>query len=744
MAGFIRRYPFVPSPSVTTLIEGVIIADLPPPGSIAGTGVGTVAVVGEFQDMTYAGSPLNGVWSTNPQPQQVTSFQDILNRFGGFDPTIGDFGNGGGNGYVVVKNKQFSALVIIPINLASAEACRYFRHLPTNQSATNPVPVVPMQAATVPAGTQFMSGANRLLGSGRSVFTALGPYMQGIDANVLPSGLPAATQTLTIGLEVASGQLSRSGSTVTATVSAVPSWLVVGSQVWLAAGETNFPAGLKTVVTAGATTFTYTEAGSATTSSNNEFFSLYNFKTGNAGAPVGVGDIFVLGVVAGASSLGTDAGTFRIQSVTDTGDIVIEQMDGSNFTSSNWVSGAALPWRVHPSSDADSGGANVYATAAGYTIPVRPLDANIATGLSLLPAVVAAVETATTWNPLSNLHLLTQGSTASTHGATYTAAIQAPNAVNAGGIDSLYSTALASLLTEALPQRNVNIVVCARHDANIRATLHTDIDQAASQGLGHMGMISPELQSVLSSQAATATTDPGVGGNRDERLVYCWPGAQMFLPEAANISIALANGLKTTSGVIDTHFDAWVASVLSVLPPERNPAQVAQPVPSVFAPIAGLQTGLTAALGINDYILMRQQGVCGLRIDADVGPVIQSGITTSLTSGQTNINRRRMADYIEDSIAAALKPLVNLPLTNQVKDTIVGQITAFLGNLQSVSNPAAQRIQAFNVDDKSGNTADQLAQGIYVVIVQVQMLPTADFIVLQAQISPQALTVTTN
>ena len=124
----------------------------------------------------------------------------------------------------------------------------------------------------------------------------------------------------------------------------------------------------------------------------------------------------------------------------------------------------------------------------------------------------------------------------------------------------------------------------------------------------------------------------------------------------------------------------------------------------------------------------------GLRIDRTVGPIIQSGITTSLTSGQKNVNRRRMADFIEDSLSRRLVQFTKLPLTNQLKDGAVGECDAFLNSLLSPNNAAAQRISDYSLDDKSGNTPQLEAQGIFVIIARVRTLATADFIVIQAEI----------
>jgi phage tail sheath protein FI len=105
-------------------------------------------------------------------------------------------------------------------------------------------------------------------------------------------------------------------------------------------------------------------------------------------------------------------------------------------------------------------------------------------------------------------------------------------------------------------------------------------------------------------------------------------------------------------------------------------------------------------------------------------------------SGQTNINRRRFADFIEDSLAQALQPFVKLPVTNALIDAAQGEIDNFLNDMKSSNNPAAQRISDYSVDAKSGNTRSQLALGIFVIKVAVQMLATADFIVLQADVGP--------
>jgi hypothetical protein len=156
-------------------------------------------------------------------------------------------------------------------------------------------------------------------------------------------------------------------------------------------------------------------------------------------------------------------------------------------------------------------------------------------------------------------------------------------------------------------------------------------------------------------------------------------------------------------------------------------------VTTLMSSVVGFQRGVSG-LGLNEYTALRAAGIVALRIDRTAGAIYQSGITTSLTSGEKNINRRRMADFIEDSLAERLVQFSKLPQTQQLKDGAVGESEAFLADLRSINNPSAQRIDAYQVDDKSGNTPALSAKGIYVIIARVRLTPTSDFIVIQAEI----------
>jgi hypothetical protein len=404
--------------------------------------------------------------------------------------------------------------------------------------------------------------------------------------------------------------------------------------------------------------------------------------------------------------------------------LTVEKMDGTSF---DWSTGSSLPFRIHPASDGDSGGQQPLSGAPGYLLPSRPLDATIAAATNLAPVLVPPAPTGTSHDPLAGLAMQTDPAT----GLAFTAAVQGRNAANDAALDALYDSAIDSLKAEESPARDVSIVFAARHGTTINTKLKSHVLEASQLGVGRVACTSPELDEQVTA-IILGDAAPGVGSNRDERVFYSWPGARTFVAEAVGLDIETANGATTDDGVLDTHFDGWLASLLSNLAPERNPGQATNPVPIVFASIQGIQRGVSG-LTINEYIQFRSKGIAALRIDRTAGPVIQSGITSSLQPGQKNINRRRMADFIEDSLAQALSSFSKLPLTDGLKDSIVSETNAFLVGLQSPNNPAAQRIAAFGVDDVAGNTPELTAKGIFVVIVKVRTLATADFITLQVE-----------
>lgn len=683
---FVRRFTQVPSTDVLMAIEGINIIDLPPPGSNQGVNTNVAALVGEFADMTFATQvDASGNITTFGQPVQIVTGQDLLNKVGGFDKTIGAFGAGCGNGFVELRNKKFSALVVCPVNMASGSGIRLWRLLPTNQSATNPVAVIPVSAATVAAGTLFLDASKILerMKLGKAVFfSALPAYLTGVDGNVTHA----------------------------------------------AAAATN----------------TFQSAGGG--------FSNVLRPDGKIG--VQVGDILVVGTVGGSAGANLDdAGQFRVTSLVNDTEVLVQAMNGANFAF--LTSSTALAWRLHPASTADSfgdGALSPLTNQGSYNVPVWPItndagtgsgatDGTWATGTALAPVLAPPALTAVTADPLSGLAALVGPTTA----VAYTAAVQRPNAPNNAAIDVLYLAAINAFLADDVPESTVSHIWAARKSQNIRIALNQFVASRSGVGVGVTASISPEMGQPTSTALATVTgnANPGVGAIRAERLFYDWPHLITFIPEAVGTPITGADGSIVLDGTIDITADGWMASILSNLAPERNPGESTQTTQAVLAPLIGYGRNVPQ-LDINAWILMRQVGIAGVRFDRNTGPEFQSGITTSLTAGQKNINRRKFADYAEDNFGVALKPFCKLPLSNEVIDAAAMQCVDLCDLWLSPDNSSLQRIQGYDVDKVSGNTPTLLGDGIFVIVVTIQTLATADFIVVQCQVAPTGVTVTTS
>jgi hypothetical protein len=233
--------------------------------------------------------------------------------------------------------------------------------------------------------------------------------------------------------------------------------------------------------------------------------------------------------------------------------------------------------------------------------------------------------------------------------------------------------------------------------------------------------------------AKSTTTQPGVGAYRDERVIYAYPGVNTFVPQIAALGTAGGAGF-TADGNIDVGFQTWISSVMSQLAPEENPGQLT----GFMSLVNGLEVGNLDVqnMSILDYEAFKAAGIAAAYMDAGVC-VVQSGVTSVdplVFSALVAINRRRMADFIQDSLTVAMKPFVKKKATKLRRAEIYGQIQAFLNQLVGNANQGNQRIDSFRIDAKSGNTPDSLAAGIFRVIIKVRLLPDLLDIVLQTEI----------
>jgi hypothetical protein len=299
-------------------------------------------------------------------------------------------------------------------------------------------------------------------------------------------------------------------------------------------------------------------------------------------------------------------------------------------------------------------------------------------------------------------------------------------------LDAAYANAIATTTNVNSVAKTANLIVSARQSNTVRSQLRANAIYASENGCyGRMAPVSPPLNT--SPQVALSqTAAPGVGATSDQRVIYCYIGFNTFVPLIGQLGLAGGLGF-TASGNVDVHSDTWMASICSQLNPEENPGQET----TFTANVNGLETGPNVqGFDINDYIAFKAAGIAAARIDDGVA-IFQSGVTSvnPLTyPSLVRISRRRMADFIQDSIAVAAKAFGKKLSVQARRKALKGEIRSFLTGLLSKNNPGAQRINGFTVDDSDGNSDVTLSEGMYRITVNVKTIASLDSIVVQTTV----------
>jgi hypothetical protein len=306
------------------------------------------------------------------------------------------------------------------------------------------------------------------------------------------------------------------------------------------------------------------------------------------------------------------------------------------------------------------------------------------------------------------------------------------SALSEAAIDAAYADAINSTADINSVTREANVIFSARQSNAVRSTLRSNVRTASSTGsFGRMACVRPPLNTAK-DVATSGSAAPGVGATRDQRVIYCYPGFNTFVPMIARLGLTGGDGF-TADGNVDVGSDGFMASICSQLPPEENPGQLT----AFTDAVNGIESGANVqGFQMEDYITFRAKGIAGARMDDGVA-IFQSGVTSvdpSVFPQLRNIARRRMADFIQDSLARRGKAFGKKLSTFVRRKAFANEVRQFLESLLSRNNTASQRIAGYTVDSKSGNTQRTLALGIYRLIIKVRTLASLDSIVLETTI----------
>lgn len=744
MAGFIRRFETQPTIETLAEIEAIDIIDLPPQAPLTGVGSGTLLAVGEYEDGSfadgsdapeYAGAGVVG-------PQEVFGAEDLVNRFGGFGYVYGTvpynnpcarrhlFELWNGNGFLKLKFVRPRRLIVARVDTS------------VGQVAFSPL------AAILGEDGPFALSVGGIL----TVTTDVGG-----PAN--STAIAAAVGSVLGAVFVASGYVG--GEAIDLTIDNGPTVRVT----FAAADQTPAQVAARINLVMGYTCATV--VGGA--------LRLDGIVQGTAGS-VARADGTPGALVAIGHAAGSTAGTGNVANLTRVTPAEVATIVNSTVAlgAINAAARVDAQGRLRLFRSGGPGTVNITSTPMAVSCGLSPLGTTITAGEHGGGQIVAGTRVRTAggaeWVTMQTLTVaagtsgapnvgphvvkarpaLDDGTALGTAGGTITVLVDMPdfadfsvtnpNALTAAltepQMDVAYERAFDRTINLASVVREVNHSLAARRsDAVIRKGRSNAVDASAGGMFGRKFISSAPL----GFTRAQAIAD--VAQYRRDRNVYTYPGWRVRIPEIAFRGTAGGLGF-TADGIISVRGEGPLATLVCQLPPEENPGQQTGLIEDFFAVEPVIESGNLVALSIDDYIAFKAAGICAPRRDPTSGSIYQSGITTDLTPGKTTQARRKMADFIQDSLAKALVPFSKRLATPARRDAIRAVIEQFLAELQSINAPENARIDSFVVDETSGQTPELTARGIFVFIIKVRTLSSLDAIVLQTEIGEGVVTVT--
>lgn len=274
--------------------------------------------------------------------------------------------------------------------------------------------------------------------------------------------------------------------------------------------------------------------------------------------------------------------------------------------------------------------------------------------------------------------------------------------------DSDYVAALA--MAAVAKDTGGNGAGCVLVAEYMSTAVKSEIQTLSSTVSDRIFLACPNSQTVSTTSAATEVA----GFTRSDRIVYCFNHAYTLDP--------------ATATEVLTQPTAWMAAILSQIDVDIHPGEEdTKPF------LSGITRLYNEGYQRGDYIALKAAGICGL--ERDNGFDFVSGVTTSLTSGKTEITRRRMADFLQISMAKGLKSQVKKKNTLSRRKAIIGLVDGFLGGLKD----AERVVEQYLVDDDILNTPTSRGLGIERLLIRVRLISHILELVLETEIGTQVM-----
>ncbi len=220
-----------------------------------------------------------------------------------------------------------------------------------------------------------------------------------------------------------------------------------------------------------------------------------------------------------------------------------------------------------------------------------------------------------------------------------------------------------------------------------------------------------------SESVADAITAVNSLRDTDGRIIYAYNWLQ-----------TLINGVATFVSPA-----SFYASLLSQIGPHIDPAYAGNT--GYLFGVLDIKNKLTRA----DYINLMNAGVSSFEFDQDTGFKVKSGVVTQIAnSSKLTVSRRRMADYLSNSIGYFLKVYQNAVNSLSNRLAVKAAILSFIRQQEALEIlPKDAEVIGGNakiVDIDTLNTNDTIAQGKFFIQYKQRIYSSMRFIVLRAEI----------
>jgi len=717
MSNFISRRRFVPSDAYLLQLERIVLVDGVPVSPVTGVGTGTLLLVGEFED---------GVFDT---PTEVFGAESEQSLFGGFGYTYGNTRyqnpcarrhlgeNWNGNGFIKGKYLEPNRKIITRVDTSVGEvqfslvAGLVSNVGPFTGLATSDILTIDVDSQVPQNSTAITATKAQKDSSPAVTYPLTTPFVDGERIGITIDNLAEVIVTMQAADDTLAEIIARINAAFGSTVAVDNSGQLRIESIQQGSGAS---VTLRDVDT-GALAKINMNATPATGS-------------GNVANLVSVTATEVVALITGAGLSDVSA------SVTSDGRVLVYR-DGST-TGTILISATsmatAMGFTTNTTITADEGVADTI--AAGTRVRNSGGDEWVVMVTTAIPAGTATAPSTGTYN--IKVRPATDDGTASGASAnTVNVVVDQPTnryiecdnpqaltaALTDSQIDAKYQTAFDATLPTNRISRIANHSLCARRSDSTVQAGQRNATSASDEGCYGRKF---HTRAPFGYTPTAAITD--VASYRIDRVFYTYPGFNVTIPEIAELGAAGGTGF-TETGEILIGSDGPLAYINCYLNPEENPCQdtkLLDFVNSIEEPSGFFQTE-------SQYIAFKEAGICAPKVDIDGNIVFQSEVTAELTPGRKTQKRRKMADYIQDSIAIALLPFSKKLRTVKRSAGIDSAIESFLADLVSEDNPDFQRIQGYSFENVTSENPTLAQNGVSVRKIQVEMIPSEDsFLVL--------------